>query len=52
VAEELVIRPGMAVAMCVFYEGAHYPGPDCPHEQPEDETGPIQPVGWTVQQQP
>jgi hypothetical protein len=33
---------------CVFHEGNHYPGEDCPHFDLEDELGIIHAPGWTV----
>jgi hypothetical protein len=39
----------MHVDLCVFHNGVHvYAGPNCPHDRAEDETGPIQPPGWTA----
>jgi hypothetical protein len=41
----------MYVSSCIFHEGQHvYSGPDCPHNQTEDEEGPVKEPGWTVQQ--
>lgn len=38
----------MHVDICIFHEGLHYPGLNCPHERDEDELGPVQPPGWTA----
>jgi hypothetical protein len=41
----------MYVTSCRYIDGQHvYSGPDCPHNRNEDEEGPIQETGWTVQQ--
>lgn len=41
----------LAVERCRFgSDGRHlYRSPWCPHEEPEDEAGPVKPPGWTVQ---
>lgn len=40
----------MYVEVCHFSDGVHVSGPpNCFHMQDEDEQGPIQPIGWTVQ---
>jgi hypothetical protein len=36
------------VDWCVFKDGVHYPGIDCPHGQQIDELGYIHEPGWTV----
>jgi hypothetical protein len=39
------------VSRCVFIDGEHvYHGPDCPHNDSEDEQGLVKEPGWTVQQ--
>lgn len=37
------------VSKCIFWDNQHFPGPDCPHDNVEDEQGDIQPPGWTAQ---
>lgn len=33
---------------CVFHEGIHYPGLNCPHDEEVDELGRVHEPGWTV----
>lgn len=41
----------MYTSNCIYIDGQHvYPGTDCPHNQEEDEQGPIPETGWTIQQ--
>lgn len=41
----------MYVSACVFLDGVHFPGPDCPHGPGKNELGEDSPPpGWTVQQ--
>jgi len=40
----------MHVDTCLVFDGVHYGGPDCPHQDPSDELGEVHPSGWTVQQ--
>jgi len=40
----------MFVDSCIFIDGQHaWGGKSCPHSLDHDETGPVQPTGWTVQ---
>lgn len=39
------------INFCVYRDGIHYPGLDCPHDVEEDETGLVYPIGWTTQQE-
>lgn len=38
----------MQVDTCLYYNGEHYPGEQCPHLQVLVEPGQDYPAGWTV----
>jgi hypothetical protein len=48
-AEFHKMAPRASVDYCVFVEGTHYAGPECPHFNEHDEIGEIYPPGWTAQ---
>lgn len=44
------IPPRAVVGRCIFQDGMHWPGQDCPHGNTHDETGEVPTPGWTAQQ--